>query len=54
MHIEDGKIVEFSILFVDLCSFSSITHESGPEKTHSIVHSFLKTTIETVIKHEAL
>ncbi|MCH2390539.1 MAG: adenylate/guanylate cyclase domain-containing protein [Nitrospinales bacterium] len=54
MHIEDGKIVEVSILFVDLCSFTSITHELGPEKTHSIVHSFLNTTTEAVIKHDGV
>ena len=54
MHIEDGKIVEVSILFVDLCSFTSITHELGPEKTHSIVHSFLNATTEAVIKHDGV
>jgi len=54
MHIEDGKIVEVSILFVDLCSFTSITHELGPEKTHSIVHSFLNTITEAVIKHDGV
>jgi len=54
MHIEDGKIVEVSILFVDLCSFTSITHELGPEKTHSIVHSFLNNTSAAIIEHDGI
>ncbi|GIS90897.1 MAG: hypothetical protein CM1200mP20_09380 [Pseudomonadota bacterium] len=48
MHIEDGQIVEVSILFVDLCSFTAMTHDLGPEKTHSVVDAFLSSATQVV------
>lgn len=54
MHIKDGQLVEVSILFVDLCSFTAMTHNLGPEKTHSVVDSFLSSATEVVVAHDGV
>jgi len=51
MHIQDGKTCEVSILFVDLCSFTEITHMLGPDKTHRLVDQFLKEITDAVLKN---
>ena len=52
MHIEDGNLVEVSIIFVDLCSFTAMTHDFSSERTHSIVDSFFSTATRSVIDHD--
>ena len=54
MHIEDGQIVEVSILFVDLCSFTAMTHDLGPEKTHSVVDAFLSSATQVVVARDGV
>lgn len=54
MHIEDGKLVEVSILFVDLCSFTALTHQLGPERTHTVVDSFLSSAREVVVANDGV
>jgi len=51
-HIEDGKLVEVSVLFVDLCSFTSMTSDLGPEQTHAVVDSFLSEGTRVVLAHD--
>ncbi|SVA62912.1 uncharacterized protein METZ01_LOCUS115766 [marine metagenome] len=54
MHIEDGQIVEVSILFIDLCSFTAMTHDLGPEKTHTVVDSFLSSATQAVLDQDGV
>lgn len=51
-HIEEGKLVEVSVLFVDLCSFTSLTSDLGPEQTHAVVDSFLSESTRVVLDHD--
>ncbi|HKY09470.1 MAG TPA: hypothetical protein VJQ55_14560, partial [Candidatus Binatia bacterium] len=41
-HVEEGRMVEITVLFADLSSFTELTQELGAEKTHEIVDAFLR------------
>lgn len=50
-HLDDGRIVEITVLFADLSSFTEMTHELGPEKTHEVVDSFLRMATDILVRH---
>lgn len=52
-HVEEGRVVEMTVLFADLSSFTELTHDLGPERTHRVVDAFLRMASETLIKHGA-
>ena len=52
-HVVEGRIVEITVLFVDLSSFTELTHELGPERTHEVVDGFLKMATAVLVKHDA-
>jgi class 3 adenylate cyclase len=52
-HIEEGRVVEMTVLFADLSSFTELTQELGPERTHEVVDAFLRMATEVLVKHGA-
>lgn len=54
LHIEDGRLVEVTALFADLCGFTAMTRSLGPEKTHCVVDEFLKGATTSVAAHDGV
>ena len=52
-HVEDGRLVEITVLFADLSSFTELTHDLGAERTHEVVDAFLRMATEVLVKHDA-
>jgi len=50
-HVEEGRMVEITVLFADLSSFTEMTHDLGAEKTHQVVDAFLRMATEVLVKH---
>ena len=53
-HAEEGRIVELTVLFADLSSFTELTYRLGPERTHEIVDAFLRSATYILVRHGAL
>ncbi len=49
-HVEEGALVEMTVLFADLSSFTELTQELGPGRTHEVVDAFLKTATEIITR----
>ena len=52
-HIEEGHLVEMTVLFADLSSFTELTQELGAERTHEVVDAFLRKASDVLVKHGA-
>jgi class 3 adenylate cyclase len=52
-HVEEGRLVEISVLFADLSSFTELTHDLGAEKTHQVVDAYLRMATDVLVKHGA-
>jgi adenylate cyclase len=52
-HVDEGRLVEITVLFADLSSFTEMTHELGPERTHEVVDAFLRMASEVLVSHGA-
>ena len=52
-HVEEGRMVEITVLFADLSSFTEMTQDLGAEKTHEVVDAFLRMATEVLVKHGA-
>ena len=46
-------MVEITVLFADLSSFTELTQDLGAEKTHEVVDAFLRMATEILVKHGA-
>ncbi|MGH7835219.1 MAG: adenylate/guanylate cyclase domain-containing protein, partial [Candidatus Binatia bacterium] len=52
-HVEEGRVVEMTVLFADLSSFTEMTQALGPEKTHEVVDAFLRMATHVLVRHGA-
>ena len=52
-HAEEGRLVNLTVLFADLTSFTELTHHLGPERTHEVVDAFLRGATYALVKHGA-
>ncbi|MFN0071442.1 MAG: adenylate/guanylate cyclase domain-containing protein [Chloroflexota bacterium] len=52
-HAEEGRVVEITVLFADLSSFTELTHDLGPERTHEVVDAFLQMATYSLVRHDA-
>ena len=52
-HVEEGRMVETTVLFADLSSFTELTHDLGAERTHQVVDAFLRMATDVLVKHGA-
>jgi adenylate cyclase len=52
-HVEEGRVVELTVLFADLSGFTAMTRRLGPERTHEVVDAFLKSATYALVRHGA-
>src|SRR6266576_3436981 len=52
-HVEEGRMVEITVIFADLSSFTELTHDLGAERTHEVVDAFLRMATDVLVKHGA-
>lgn len=52
-HVQEGRVVEITVLFADLSGFTEMTQELGAERTHEVVDAFLRMATEILVKHGA-
>ena len=52
-HAEEGRVAEITVLFADLSSFTELTHELGPERTHEVVDNFLQMATYCLVRQDA-
>jgi len=52
-HLEEGRLVEMTVVFADLSSFTEMTGRLGATTTYSVVDEFLRLASTTLISHGA-
>ncbi len=52
-HVEEGRLLEITVLFADLSSFTELTHDLGAERTHEVIDAFLRMATDVLVKHGA-
>jgi adenylate cyclase len=52
-HLEEGRLVEITVVFADLSSFTDMTGRLGATATYSVVDEFLRLASSTLISHGA-
>lgn len=52
-HVEEGRVVELTVVFADLSGFTAMTRRLGPERTHAVVDAFLKNATYALVRHGA-
>jgi adenylate cyclase len=52
-HVEEGRVVELTVLFADLSGFTEMTRRLGPQRTHAVVDAFLKAATYALVRHGA-
>lgn len=51
IHVDEGTIVELTVLFADLTDFTTMTQDLGPERTHAVTNAFLAMASSTIARH---
>src|ERR1041384_1850648 len=52
-HLEEGRLVEITVVFADLSSFTEMTDRLGATPTYSVVDEFLRLASTTLTSHGA-
>src|SRR5262245_63465753 len=52
-HLEEGRLVEITVVFADLSSFTEMTGRLGTMATSSVVDGFLRLASATLMSHGA-
>ena len=52
-HLEEGRLVELTMLFADLTSFTELTNRLGAEKTYDVVDRYLRFASQILTSHGA-
>ena len=52
-HLEEGRLVEITVVFADLSSFTEMTDRLGATTTYSVVDEFLRLASTTLTSHGA-
>src|SRR5262244_2532799 len=52
-HLEEGRLVELTVVFADLSSFTEMTGRLGATTTYSVVDEFLRLASSTLMSHGA-
>ena len=52
-HLEEGRLVEMTVVFADLSSFTEMTGRLGATTTYSVVDEFLRLVSTTLMSHGA-
>jgi adenylate cyclase len=52
-HVDEGRVVEITVLFADLSSFTEMTQDLGPDRTHEVVDAFLRMATDILVRQGA-
>ena len=52
-HLQEGRVIELSILFADLTGFTAMTNRLGADRTYQVVDSFFKMANEVLVANDA-
>lgn len=52
-HVEDGALVEITMVFADLSSFTELTNKMGASSTFDLVDQYLRLAAEILARHGA-
>lgn len=52
-HLQEGRVVELTVFFADLTSFTELTNELGPERAYEVIDAFFQMTNCVLVKHDA-
>jgi len=52
-HMQEGRVIELSVIFADLTSFTEMTNRLGPERSYEVVEAFFKMANEALHKNNA-
>jgi adenylate cyclase len=52
-HIQNGRVIELSVLFADLTGFTEMTNRLGPERSYEVVDEFFKMASDVLIENNA-
>jgi adenylate cyclase len=52
-HLQEGRVIELSVIFADLTGFTEMTNRLGPERSYAVVDAFFKMANEVLIKNNA-
>jgi adenylate cyclase len=52
-HLEEGRLVEMTVVFADLSSFTEMTGRLGATTTYSVIDQFLRLASATLMSHGA-
>ena len=50
-HIQDGRVIELSVLFADLSGFTEMTNRLGPDRSYEVVDEFFKMASDMLIEN---
>lgn len=53
VHIEEGRLVELTMVFADLSSFTALTERLGAESTYGVVDKYLRAAASVLTAHGA-
>lgn len=52
-HVEEGRLVEVTMLFVDLSGFTELTNRMGADPTYRVVDAYLRKAADVLAAHGA-
>jgi len=52
-HLQEGRIIELSVLFADLTGFTAMTNRLGADRTYEVVNSFFTMANGVLVKNDA-
>ena len=52
-HMQEGRVIELTVIFADLTGFTEMTNRIGPERSYDVVNAFFKMASEVLIKNDA-
>lgn len=52
-HMQEGRVIELSVIFADLTGFTEMTNRLGPERSYEVVEAFFKMANEVLHKNDA-
>lgn len=52
-HMQEGRVIELTVLFADLSGFTEMTNRLGPERSYEVVNAFFRMASDVLIRNDA-
>lgn len=52
-HMQEGRIIEMSVIFADLTGFTELTNRLGAQRSYEVVDAFFKMANEVLVRNDA-